>query len=242
MHVLLYTAAGFFSGVFGTGLGGVFALFFNRRGKRFLSAVLEFTAGLMLAVTLLDLLPAAFENAPLLTVLCGVSAGILLVNVVGSFSERHAKNKSNRMYTAGLSMAISIALHNFPEGLAIGSAFGSSTRLGLTLLLAIMLHDIPEGVSLSVPLKYGGVSGSKTVLIAALSGIPTCIGAYLGAVAGEVSLLFVSLCLSFASGAMLYVVLIDLLPQSQRLSDDKLSAFFSVLGVLSGVIISSSLG
>ncbi|MCX7614846.1 MAG: ZIP family metal transporter [Clostridiales bacterium] len=238
---IYYTAAGFFAGVLGTGLGSLFAVFFDRHGSRFLSAVLEFTAGLMLAVSLLDLLPAAFEHASLFIVLISVSFGVFVIFLVDGHSG-HTVNPKNRMFTTGISIAISIALHNFPEGLAIGSAFGSSTRLGLTLFLAILLHDIPEGVALSVPLKCGGISGKRIVLIAALSGVPTGIGAFLGAIAGQISLLFVSICLSFAAGAMLYVVLIDLLPESQRLSDDRFSTFFSILGVLLGVIISSGLG
>ena len=164
MLQIYYTAAGFFAGVFGTGLGGIFALFLDRRGRRFLSAVLEFTAGLMLAVSLLDLLPAAFENASLIVVLLSVSAGVALVFCVDGMSRHCAKSETSGMYMTGVSMAISIALHNFPEGLAIGSAFGSSTRLGLTLFVAIMLHDIPEGVALAVPLKYGGVSAGKLFL------------------------------------------------------------------------------
>ncbi|MDP4108475.1 MAG: ZIP family metal transporter [Bacillota bacterium] len=235
LHEFLYTGAGFFAGVAGTGLGGFLSLFFNRRGNRFLSAVLEYTAGLMLAVSLLDLLPASFEGAPLITVLCGVVAGIALVFFVDELTGGETSK------SAGLSMAFSIALHNFPEGLAIGSAFESNAKLGFTIFIAIMLHNIPEGVGLSVPLKYGGASAAKTVLTAALAGVPMGIGAFIGVVAG-VSDFFVSVCLAFAAGAMLYVVLIDMLPQSQKLSGERSTAFFSVLGVISGVIISSGLG
>ncbi len=242
MNELLCTGAGFFAGVIGTGLGGVLALFFDRRGSRFLSAVLEYTAGLMLSISLLDLLPAAFGGASLPAVLCGVSSGIALIALVDGISESSSGRRSNKMTAAGLSMAVSVALHNFPEGLAIGSAFESSTRLGVALFLAIMIHNVPEGVALAVPLKYGGASRLKAVFAAALAGLPMGIGAYFGAVAGEMSILFVSLCLSFAAGAMLYVVLVDLLPQSQKLSEDRFAAFFSILGVLTGVIISSSLG
>ena len=99
-----------------------------------------------------------------------------------------------------------MAIHNFPEGLAIGSGFEASIRLGLSLAVAICLHDIPEGISMAVPMKKGGMKISRIIFYVVLSGITTGIGAFFGAIVGSISKNIISLCLSFAAGAMLYIV------------------------------------
>jgi ZIP family zinc transporter len=133
-------------------------------------------------------------------------------------------------------------MHNFPEGLAIGSGFDQSVKLGFSLALTLMFHDIPEGVALAVPMIAGGKSRVKTVLIAAGAGIPMGIGALVGALAGHISETVISLCLSIAAGAMLYVVMSDLIPQSKKMYEGRLSSFCDILGILTGVIISVGLG
>ena len=85
-------------------------------------------------------------------------------------------------------------------------------KLGLSLALAICLHDIPEGISMAVPMKNGGMKISKVIFYVILSGITTGIGAFFGAIVGSISQEVISICLSFAAGAMLYIVSGELIP------------------------------
>ena len=116
------------------------------------------------------------------------------------------KNNKNKLLKTGIIVSIGLAIHNFPEGLAIGSGFEASIKLGLSLAIAICLHDIPEGISMAVPMKNGGMSARKVIFYVVLSGITTGIGAFFGVIIGSISEQIISLCLSFAAGAMLYIV------------------------------------
>ena len=116
------------------------------------------------------------------------------------------KGMENNLLKTGIIVSIGLAIHNFPEGLAIGSGFEASLKLGLSLAIAICLHDIPEGISMAVPMKNGGMKISKVIFYVILSGITTGIGAFFGAIIGSISQVVISICLSFAAGAMLYIV------------------------------------
>jgi len=90
--------------------------------------------------------------------------------------------------------------------LQFGSGFEASLKLGLSLAIAICFHDIPEGISMAIPMKNGGMKPSKVIFYVILSGITTGIGAFFGAIIGSISEQVISICLSFAAGAMLYIV------------------------------------
>lgn len=109
------------------------------------------------------------------------------------------KKGSNRLLKTGIIVSIGLAIHNFPEGLAIGSGFEASMKLGLSLAIAICLHDIPEGISMAVPMKNGGMKISKVIFYVILSGITTGIGAFFGAIIGSISEQIIAICLSFAA-------------------------------------------
>lgn len=96
-----------------------------------------------------------------------------------------------------------------------GSGFEASLKLGLSLAIAICLHDIPEGISMAVPMKNGGMKPIKVIFYVILSGITTGIGALFGAIIGSISEQVISLCLSFAAGAMLYIVSRRINPRSK---------------------------
>ena len=139
------------------------------------------------------------------------------------------------MLKTGIAVSVGLAIHNFPEGLAIGSGFKASITLGLSLALAICLHDIPEGISMAVPMKNGGMRASKVILFVILSGITTGIGAFFGAIIGAISKEIISICLSFAAGAMLYIVSGELIPESNKLYNGKLSSVGNVIGFIIGI-------
>jgi ZIP family zinc transporter len=115
-----------------------------------------------------------------------------------------------------------------------GGVMGSTA---LVLAIIIGLHNIPEGMAVSVPLISGGMGKVKAVLITAASGIPTILGALLGFMLGEIGPLGLTLSLGFASGAMLYVVFGEILPQSILMYHSKLPAFSAIVGILMGLLI-----
>ena len=145
------------------------------------------------------------------------------------------------LFVAGVVMACAIALHNVPEGMTIGASYASSSgemgRAALVLAVLIGLHNIPEGMAVSVPLISGGMTKWKAVLVTAASGIPTVIGALLGYWLGEIGPLGLCLSLGFASGAMLYVVFGEILPQAIIMYRSKLPAFSAIAGILVGMLI-----
>lgn len=152
-------------------------------------------------------------------------------------------NKS-QLFIAGLVMAFAIALHNLPEGMVIGASYARDSESasltmtgGLAIAIVIGLHNIPEGMSVSVPLVSGGMGRVKAAILTALTGLPTVLGAMLGYSIGTLSPTGLAVSLSLASGAMLYVVFGELLPESILMWRSKAPAFFMLIGLLVGVII-----
>jgi len=145
------------------------------------------------------------------------------------------------LFIAGIVMACAIALHNVPEGMTIGASYASNEGVmgsaALTLAVLIGLHNIPEGMAVSVPLITGGMRKWKAILLTAASGIPTIVGALLGFWLGEIGPMGLALSLGFASGAMLYVVFGEILPQAFLMYHSKLPAFSAIGGILVGMLI-----
>jgi len=158
------------------------------------------------------------------------------------FEQHHANNDSKfSLFIAGIVMACAIALHNVPEGMTIGASYASNNGVmgsaALVLAILIGLHNIPEGMAVSVPLISGGMSKPKAVLLTALSGVPTIIGAFLGYLLGDIGAIGLAMSLGFASGAMLYVVFGEILPQAILMYHSKLPAFSAIVGMLVGIFI-----
>ncbi len=153
------------------------------------------------------------------------------------------KQENSQLFIAGIIMAAAIALHNLPEGMVIGAAYtGASvadvwTSGGILIAAVIGLHNIPEGMAVAVPLIAGGMPRAKAILMTAISGLPTVIGAILGFLLGSLGEIWHVLALGFASGAMLYVVFGELLPESILMWQSKLPAIAVIVGLLLGLII-----
>ncbi|MGN0488346.1 MAG: ZIP family metal transporter [Ruminococcus sp.] len=162
-------------------------------------------------------------------------------------SDHYAEHKKtptrSSLFIGGLVMACAIALHNLPEGMVIGASYAQDKTVGFTisggLILAIVigLHNIPEGMSVSVPLIAGGMKKPRAVLLTAATGAPTIIGAMLGYSLGSMGPMSLAISLSFASGAMLYVVFGELLPEAILMWRSKFPAFGMLIGLLVGMVI-----
>lgn len=238
--VLYITLIGSFVGILGTGIGGMLALFIKKPGDRLLSFILGFAGGIMLTIVCFELLPEAFERGELLIGLVGIIIGVLAIIII---DDRHniknqRKNKSyNNSTRVGLLIGLGVALHNFPEGLAIGSGFMATRELGIGISLVIALHNIPEGISMATPMRAGGTGRLKTLLFTLVVGIPMGLGAFVGAILGEVSEALIAFCLAFAGGTMLYIVCGELIPNSKKLYIGKTSTWGVVIGFVIGLII-----
>lgn len=238
------TIIGLFFGTIGTTIGGIIGCFINSKSDKFLSFILSFAAGLMMAVICFDLIPEALEITNIATAILGILIGIFVmiicdISVQKKFKIDKEKKQKNKLLKTGIVVSIGLALHNFPEGLAIGSGFGASLTLGYSLAIAICLHDIPEGISMAVPMKNGGMPVGKVILYVVLSGVTTGIGAFFGAIVGGISEEIIALCLSFAAGAMLYIVSGELIPESNQLYKGRMTAIGNIVGFLIGMVAMS---
>ena len=156
---------------------------------------------------------------------------------------REGRQPRSGLFLAGLVMAAAIALHNVPEGMVIGASFARTAREtllnrgGMTMAIVIGLHNIPEGMAVAVPLISGGMPKWRSVLVTSVTGFPTILGAVLGFTVGAMGPIALTLSLSFASGAMLYVVFGELLPESILMWQSKLPAAATIIGMLTGLVI-----
>lgn len=247
--VIVITAV---AGMAGTGLGGLAGALFGRNSEKLISLLLSFAAGVMLSVVCFDLITEALGKSNLPLVITGVLAGFAAVYLLNDIIDRAAglrihKNPrannatSRRLFTGGLIMAAAIALHNLPEGMVIGASYaGSDEPLNLRALAVaavIGLHNIPEGMAVAVPLIAGGTGRAKAVFATIITGAPTVLGAVPGYFLGSLSPLWTALALSLASGAMLYVVFGELLPDSALMWRSKSPVFAAILGVITGIMI-----
>jgi len=234
LNTMVYsTVIGTAAGIIGTGLGGVFAFLLSHPSKRYLSTTLSMSAGLMIAVVCFDLLPRSFE--------LGVAVIAFFQEILSRGMDQSRSNKKKNYLQTGILLGVGIALHNFPEGLAIGTGFTAVQTFGLGLSLVIALHDIPEGVAMATPMRMGGMKRYKVILSAFVAGIPTGIGALVGYILGEISVTFISLCLGFAGGAMLYITCSELIPEARDLYKGRISGLGLIFGVILGILVSQAI-
>lgn len=135
------------------------------------------------------------------------------------------------MLKAGIIMLIAIALHNFPEGMAIGATGAAETKTGILIAVIIAMHNIPEGMSISAPLASGGLGALKTIGLTTLAGAATFLGAILGILVGGIDNLATGICMGLAGGAMLYVTFCEILPQATLMEEGRVPAVSMLIGI-----------
>lgn len=231
--ILDVTLYGFIVGMLGTGLGGIVSLFLGKNEKVF-SFLLGLTGGFMMFIITFHMIPESFALGGSWVTIASIILGVIFVILVQSGLKY--LNKSTTVI-GGLVLGVSIAIHNFPEGLALGSSFFSVRDLGLTLSMAMLLHNIPEGLAMAIPLKSKGISPLNIVLFTTLTGVPTGIGSFLGASLGMFSTILIAVCLAFAGGTMLYIIADEIIPEGKRLHNGKLSSLGVVAGFIIGIIL-----
>ena len=240
-----------------TSSGAAIVFLFKKINKTTMDAMLGLSAGVMLAATFWSLLSPALEMAENLNltswiiVSVGVLLGGLLLFTGDKIFDKLTKKKTNsHSIKRSLMLIFSITLHNIPEGMAIGVAFGSIAYNlnGATLTSAVLLaigigiQNFPEGSAVSLPLRREGMSRTKSFIFGALSGIVEPISAIIGAILVLKVQILLPILLSFAGGAMIYVVVQELIPESQTNKKKDLMALFTILGFLIMMIFDVALG
>jgi len=205
----------------GTAVGGLFLLVLPRPSDLVLSVLLGFTAGVMLAATAFSLLVPALEQGSLSEVVAGFALGAILFAGLDSvvphmharFSERGHPRAAERHRAALLLSALT--LHNIPEGLAVGVAFAAGgSELGVPLAIAIGIQNVPEGFAAAAPLVAAGARSIVAVGFAAATGAVEPPAAFAAFAAFDLVSGLLAAGLAFAAGAMLYVVVDELIPES----------------------------
>ncbi len=226
-HALIGGAAGFLT----TTLGALLAVGMGRVSQRRQDAMLGFAAGMMLAASSFSLILPGLEAAEgmlgsgrlaALVVAIGVCLGALLMLGLDYFTpHEHASTgpcgpDCERLGRIWL-FVLAIALHNLPEGMAIGVGFAQGDLgVGLPLTLAIAIQDIPEGLAVVLAMRSAGLSCSLSVLVAALSGLMEPIGALVGIGLSSGFALAYPIGLGLAAGAMIFVVSHEVIPETHR--------------------------
>ena len=237
-----------------TALGASLVFAFKKINKNVLDIMLSVSAGVMIAASFFSLLNPSITMAnnlginTMLIVSSGFLMGGLFLYLGNIFTSKLKKNiRSNKRI---IMLIISITLHNIPEGLAIGVAFGS-TLYGLdgaslisawTLALGIGIQNFPEGTAISVPLRREGYSRLKAFFYGELSGIVEPIASLLGAILVLKIRYILPFFLSFAAGAMIYVVTLELIPESQTNKHKDLISLFTLIGFVIMMLLDVLLG
>ncbi len=233
---------GLATGVIGTGLGGVVFALTGRPSSRVLGGYLGFAGGIMLALAFVELMPEAIEEGSMALAIIGFVIGVgLLIVMDRSFPHMHhggGEEGDTKLKKMGYLVAFGIAIHNFPEGVALGAGWVASPTLGLGLAIVLALHNVPEGLAMAAPLAAGGMSIKRVVWLTVLAGLPVGVGALIGGLIGDASPVFLSLSLGFAAGAMMYISFDELLPEAHSHSEGSHHGIYGgVLGVLIGYIV-----
>ena len=239
-----------------TALGAGLVIFFKNINKNILDAMLGSAAGVMIAATFWSLLSPAISlaetlkmNIILVIATSFISGGLLLFVGDKIFSNLKIKNKDNNLKKI-IMLVSSITLHNIPEGLAIGVAFGTiaygldGATLTSACLLAfgIGIQNFPEGTAVSVPLRKYGLSRKKSFIFGSLSGIVEPIAGVIGAILALKIRVLLPFLLAFAAGAMIYVVVVELIPESQSNERKDLMAMFTLIGFTIMMMLDVMLG
>jgi len=235
-----------------TALGAGIVFFFKNISKNIMDAMLGFAAGVMTAASFFSLLSPAIEHCeslnltPWFMISIGFLSGGLFLFLSDKIFNKILSKKNKRI----LMLISSITIHNIPEGLAVGIAFGSvyygltgaTTISALLLAIGIGLQNFPEGSAVSIPLLREGMSKKKAFYYGQLSAIVEPIFGVFGAILVLKVRILLPFFLSFAAGAMIYVVISELIPESQSNKKKEVMAIFTIIGFTIMMLLDVALG
>lgn len=233
-------------------LGAGIVYFFKKVNKNVLDLMLSLASGVMIAASFFSLIKPSIEmsnslgmNKILLPSIGFICGGLLITLMDKIFSKKNSNKKKRCMM-----LVSSITLHNIPEGLAIGVAFGSimynldgaNLSSAITLAIGIGIQNFPEGVAVSMPLRREGMSPSKAFFYGQLSAIVEPISGVIGALLVLKIRIILPFLLAFAAGAMIYVVVRELIPECETNNNKGLISMFTLIGFTIMMILDVLLG
>lgn len=235
-----------------TALGASIVFFFKKVNKNIMDAMLGFSAGVMTSASFFSLLSPAIEHCntlnikPYIIVSIGFFSGGLLLFISDKIFNKILSKKNKRI----LMLISSITIHNIPEGLAVGIAFGSiyykltgvTSLSAIILAIGIGLQNFPEGSAVSIPLLREGMSRKKAFFYGQLSAIVEPIFGVIGALLVIKIRILLPFFLSFAAGAMIYVVISELIPESQTNEKKEMMAIYTIIGFTIMMILDVAFG
>ena len=233
-----------------TAIGGIPAFFKKDISDKTLDLLLGFAAGVMLAASAFSLLVPALNLDPLpiganfeldhiWIVTLGVVLGAVFIDIIDKWAPHEhfiagPEGKTSKRLAATWLFVIAITIHNFPEGLAVGVSYGTGEiSKGTVVAIAIGLQNIPEGTAVAMPLLREGYSKKKAFGIAALTGLAEPLGALIGVGAVSIAQFFLGFGMAFAAGAMIFVVVDEIIPEMHGKEYARLITF----GVITGFVI-----
>ncbi len=244
-----------------TVVGAILGLFLRQIPHRFNDAILGMAAGMMLAAAIVGLILPALEQETswtVIQVILGVFCGATIISIIDQLAphlhqlagidvERHADSEAHGLDIRGVNRVLlfvtALAIHKFPEGLAVGVSFGTE-NLGDTLTVAgsIALQNIPEGMVIIAPLLAVGVSMSRTFFISLVIGLIEILGAAVGYSLISFTNGILPFALSFAGGTMLYVVSDEMIPETHSHGYEKMATFALLAGFMFVLLTGHILG
>lgn len=244
---------------FVTCLGASFVFFFKKINKNIMDAMLGISGGVMISASFWSLLSPSIELSESLNQVSwiisslGFLSGGMLLFIGDKIFDYFAKKKLQQDKSSlkrSLMLILSITLHNIPEGLVVGVAYGSifynlegATLMSACLLaLGIGIQNFPEGTAVSLPLRREGLSRTKAFLLGQLSGIVEPISGVLGCLLALKIRTILPFLLAFAAGAMIYAVVVEIIPESQTNKKKNLMALFTLIGFSIMMILDVALG
>ena len=254
MENILYSIAGILIPFAGTSLGSSLVFFLKKNmNEKIQKIIVGFAAGVMIAASVWSLILPSVEmaekqnTAKWLPATIGLIAGIIFLIIINKIAKR-IEEKTNKKQ---LNMLLfSVTLHNIPEGMAVGVCFAGflSGNAGITLLesmilaIGIAIQNIPEGAIISMPLKMEGASKKKAFIYGILSGIVEPIGAIVTILLINIVVPLLPYLLSFAAGAMIYVVVEELIPEMHNGKKSPLGIIGVTIGFVLMMVLDIALG
>jgi ZIP family zinc transporter len=229
-----------------TAVGGALVLL-RKPGVRMYNFLMGFAGGVMLSLAFTQLLGESIQLGGLELAIAGFSVGAFAIFVLDTaLPHMHFATKEKgiidlKMLKLGTLIAIGIALHNLPEGMAVAAGYASTPALGVLIAIGIALHNIPEGIATALPLREAGLSKKKTFVITMLSGLAEPLGALLIYFFLSGFPQFIPMTLAFAAGVMVFITLDEILVATKEKHQHS-TPFGILIGIIFVMILSKMFG